>query len=290
MKFLEVLNQFNIEFKTEGSSHCRPGWINIDCPFCGKDSEKWHLGYNLEGKYFNCWQCGSHSIISTLIELTGLSFSKCKKLFNDLEIVFDRKEKIKGKLILPKGIDRLEAVHKRYLKERNFNFKKLIQLWKIQGLGIAAYLQWRIFIPIIHQGKTVSWTTRSIAHNHKIIRYITAKPEQESIHHKTLLYGEDYCTDTIIIHEGATDVWRTGCGAVATLGLGYSQAQVNRMVNYKTRVICFDNEKEAQKRAIKLCDDLSVYPGETFNVKLSGKDAASSPIKEIKELRRRFLK
>ena len=77
---------------------------------------------------------------------------------------------------------------------------------------------------------------------------------------------------------------------MATLGLGYTQAQVNRMVNYKTRVICFDNEKKAQKRASKLCNDLSVYPGETFNVKLSGKDAASSPIKEIKEVRRRCLK
>ncbi len=287
MKFAEILTKYNIESKTEGS-HCRPGWLQINCPFC--KSDKFHMGYSLTDKYLNCWRCGFHSVVSTLVELTGLSFPKCKQLFNDLEIVYDKTEKPKGKLILPKGLTKLKDTHRLYLRNRNFDPKELQGIWKIQGICISNWLSWRIFIPIIYRGKTVSWTTRSISDRKGITRYISAPTEMESIPHKTLLYGEDYCTDTIIIHEGPTDVWRIGPGATATLGLSYTQAQVNRMVNYPTRVVCFDNEKEAQKRASKLCDDLEVYPGETFNVVLSGKDPASSPIKEIEELRRRFLK
>ncbi len=291
MKFIEILNQLNIEYKTEGHHHCRPGWIQIDCPFCAKDSHKWHMGYSLENNYLTCWRCGFHPLVSTFIELTGLSFRECLRLFNDLEITEAIKvEHFKGRLCIPKGTSGLTPAHINYLYRRGFNPTKLESLWKIQGIGIASRLPWRIFIPIIHQGKTVSWTTRTISDNKKVTRYISASPKEESIPHKTLLYGEDYAIHTIIIHEGPFDVFQTGPGAVAILGLNYTQAQVNRMVNYPTRVICFDNEKEAQKRASRLCDDLSVFPGETYNVKLSGKDANSSPAREIRALRRRFLK
>jgi hypothetical protein len=43
MKFTEVLDQLNIEYVTEGHHHVRPGWVGIDCPWCGKDTHGWHL-------------------------------------------------------------------------------------------------------------------------------------------------------------------------------------------------------------------------------------------------------
>ncbi len=291
MEFTEILDQYNVEYKTEGHHHCRPGWIQIDCPFCAKDTYKWHMGYSLEGHYLHCWRCGPHRPIETLMEIIELPFGICKKLLDDIIPVRIKKEKPKGKLVIPKGVVNLLPIHIRYLQSREFNPKHLKRIWRIQGIGLAANLAWRIFIPIFYHGKRVSWTTRTVSNNPNVTRYISASIIQESIPHKALLYGEDYCKkEAVIVQEGPTDVWRTGPGAVATLGTSYSNKQLLRMTKYKKRIICFDNIKEAQERAKVLCDDLSVFPGETLNIQLNAKDAATASIKEIKLLRKELYK
>ena len=40
---------------------------------------------------------------------------------------------------------------------------------KIFGIGIAPRLQWRIWIPIHYHGEIVSWTTRSLSDNIKLL-------------------------------------------------------------------------------------------------------------------------
>jgi len=289
MKFTDILQELNIEYKTEGHHHCRPGWINLDCPFCGKDSHKWHLGYSIESNFFHCWRCGFHSIIETLMEITGYSATKCKKILKDVEYTEVKREKPKGKLILPKGIGKLQKPHRRYLRSRRFNWKKIQNLWQISGIGIASKLPWRIFIPILHHGKMVSWTTRSISNSNMVTRYISASLKEESIPHKSLLYGEDYAQKTIVITEGPFDVWKIGPGAVATLGIGYSLEQLLRMTKYPKRMVCFDHERIAQERAKRLCNELSVFPGKTFNIQLDAKDAASATNREIERIRKEIL-
>ena len=83
MKFTEILEQLNIPYRTEGK-HCRDGWVNIDCPFCGKDSGKFHLGYSLQDQYLNCWVCGYRRPVEVLMEITGKTFYECKKLLGDI--------------------------------------------------------------------------------------------------------------------------------------------------------------------------------------------------------------
>ena len=68
--------------------------------------------------------------------------------------------------------------------------------------------------------------------------------------------------------------------------VSYTRAQVERIAKYPVRVICFDSEKGAQDRALRLARELEVFPGETSNVRLSGKDAATSPKAETRELQR----
>jgi hypothetical protein len=214
-----------------------------------------------------------------LIELTYLSFHKCKNLLDGLETSQFKKEKPTGKLVIPKGVGELMPAHIKYLIQRGFNYKEIRHIWKIQGIGIASHLAWRIFIPIIHHEETVSWTTRSISKSKKVTRYISAPLEEESIPHKSLLYGEDFAHHSIIITEGPLDVWKIGPGAAAT-----------KIAQYPTRVICFDNTKQAQLRAYQLCNDLSVLPGKTYNILLDAKDAGSATEKEIEKLRKKFLK
>jgi len=289
MKFQDILTEYNIPIAPEGHHHCRPNWIQIDCPFCGKDSQKWHLGYSVENNFFNCWRCGSHNIITTLVEITNKRYYQIKQMLDGLDIPRIKREKSKGRLILPRGIKKLRSAHIKYLRSRGFDWQKLEQLWGIQGIGVASKLSWRIFIPIIYHSQIVSWTTRSVLGNKYVSRYISAGEKEESIPHHELLYGEDFARGAIIVNEGVTNAWRIGPGAVATFGVGYSQKQLEHISRYLIRAICFDNEPEAQKRARKLVNDLSVFPGDTFNVVLDEKDAAEESNENIKRLRKEIL-
>ncbi len=293
MTFPEILSEYGVEIAPEGHRHSRPGWTQIDCPFCGKDSHKFHMGYSLASGYCACWKCGFHNTKETLVELTGMSYYKAKELLKDLQFDYVEQERPKGKLTLPKGIKPLRELprHRSYLRARGYNWVKLQRLWQIQGIGMATRLSLRIFIPIHLNGQVVSWTTRTISKDPSILRYLSASPEEESINHKTLLYGEDYARHAIIIVEGPFDVWRIGPGAVATLGTGFSQSQVNRMTRFPVRCILFDSDTAAQKRAKRLRDALNDFPGETYVASLeTGKDAGEADEEELKKLRQEILK
>jgi len=288
MNFSDILSQHNIEIAPESNEHARPGWLQVDCPFCEKEAKQFHMGYSLEGNYVNCYRCGYHSLISTLMEMTEKSYRNCNKMLEELETETFDTPSIKGKLVIPDGVGELKRVHKKYLRGRNFDVKDIQKTWQIKGIGMHASLAWRIFIPIIYRGDIVSWTTRSVSSDNPK-RYISASKEHEALPAKSLLYGEDLTNDAIIICEGPLDVWRIGPGAVATMGVGYSQGQVEKIIKHHKRIICFDNEPEAQKRAKRLCNDISSFPGETFNAVLNGKDAAESSDKDIWKLRRALL-
>jgi hypothetical protein len=224
--------------------------------------------------------------------LTGMDWRTAKQVLSDLDIPIESKETKSGKLILPTGLGKLLPCHKEYIRGRGFDPKTIRDLWRIQGLGREGKrerseyydLAWRIFIPIIHKGQIVSWTTRSLQSDGS--RYISASEEEEAVPHKNLLYGEDYATTAISIHEGPTDAWAVGPAATATLGTGWTSAQVLRMSRYARRVVCFDNQPEAQQRARKLCSLLEVFPGETYNVVLDAKDAGSASRGELKKFRK----
>ena len=285
MTFTELLKQYGVSYVTEGHHHCRHGWIQLDCPFCGRGTQKWHMGYSLDNNFLNCWRCGFHPVIKTLVELTGLQDHIVRKMLDNVLTSPPSKIKtVKGKLKLPKNLEPLGKRHRNYLKSRNFDCSNLEMFWHLKGIGVSAKLPWRIFIPIHFQGQTESWTTRAIGNNSA--RYISASSDEERIPHKNLLYGEDYARKAIIICEGPTDVWRIGPGAVATLGVNYSPSQLNRMIQYPKRIICFDGDSGAQKRAQRLSDDLSVFAGETFIAQIDEKDPAEASDRTIQKLRK----
>ena len=244
------------------------------------------MGYSIRGNFVNCWKCGSHSLGETVASILGIPQKQAWAMVGQID-----KQRVgpvvskRGTLELPKGIAPLSDAHKRYLVKRGFDPDELVALWDLGGIGLASRLSWRIFIPIKYQGQTVSWTTRSIKDNVEL-RYVSAAEKQEAINHKSLLYGEDYARHSIVVVEGPFDVWKIGPGCVGTCGTGYSRAQVNRMARYPVRTICFDNEKQAQKRARELANMLAVFEGETNIVTLDAKDAAEASDSEIRELRK----
>lgn len=282
-----ILDDYKVPYATEGNHHCREGWVQIDCPYCGKDTQKWHLGYNLHDGHMNCWRCGWLPVLKTLAIVTGAPYKTLKELLGDLTPE-SKIQRFTGHYTAPAGVRPMLPTHKRYLQKRGFNHERISRLWQVQGIGHGyGGMSWRLFIPIYFRGTVVSWTTRSIVDGGT--RYISADPESESISHHNVLYGYDYVRGTAIVVEGPTDVWKIGPGAVATLGTGFSPEQVTCISTFPIRYICFDAERPAQRRANRLCDELMCLPGETYNIVLNGKDPGSADNRTIKELRRLLL-
>lgn len=248
------------------------------------------MGYNLAGGYCNCWKCGFFNTVKVFMQLTGEPYNKARLLIGD--VVKERGFEVQttGTLVIPKGVGPLKSVHKNYLISRGFDPEEVSRIWGVQGIGLQSKLAWRLFIPITYLGEPVSWTTRSV-HAEADVRYVSAAPNQEAMKHKRLLYGEEYCKKhCVIVHEGPIDVWANGPGSVCTCGVGVSREQVRRLSKYLRRVICFDSEQGAQERARQLCDMLEPFPGETFNITLDSKDVATAPKRDIRKIRKMFLK
>ena len=290
MDMLDIYRQYGVDFRTDGHEHCRTGWVQTDCPYCSQHLKgHFRLGFNLTSRYFCCWSCGPQRLLDTVMRLTGVAYAECRELLSGYEIgraQHRRKPSIKrGQVKLPAGVGELRQPHRDYLLRRGLNPTTVQNLWGVKGIGIASYLQWRLFIPIFFDWEIISWTTRSISSDTKL-RYITADSESEKYPAKLVLYGEDYAKDAVIIVEGPIDVWKIGHGAVATLGTAYSREQVLRASRFPKRIICFDAEEAAQKRAVKLCEALSAFPGTTCNVILdSAKDPGAASNRELRQLR-----
>jgi len=291
MKFVELLEDYNVLIAPEGHHHTTSGWVQFDCPFCGKGTGNYHMGYNIAGGFTNCWRCGSHSIFSVILAHTGLPYNKVKKLVNELDDIAEtyvRKTTDRRKTVqMPADLGPLKYAHRKYLEDRNFNPAEIQQLWQIRGITISAHLSWRLFIPIYYNGKLVSWTTRSLTDKGQ--RYISAKAEQETISHKNILYGMDYVRHSAVIVEGPLDAWAIGPGAVATFGTAFTMQQVSELIKIPKRMICFDNNYDAQRQATKLLNLLGPFDGETLNVVLDADDPAEAKLSDLKKLRK-FLK
>lgn len=286
----QLLIERNIPHQKAGQHHhAREGWIQLDCPLCSPGEKRFRLGYNKKGAYFSCWSCGPKNTQRTIERILNCDGWQAKAIVKSLGKEYTKKETTNGKFSIPFGVEDFQEVHRVYLRNRRFDPDKLQTLWDIGATSNnAGRHNWRIIIPIMLNGVYVSWTSRGIVDEGT--RYITANKEEESVFHKNVLYGEDYCrTDTIVVHEGPFDVWRTGPGATCTFGTSFSLAQVKRIAKYPKRCVCFDSTPEGQIAAKKLIDRLAVFPGETYNVVLDTKDMGEASDKVRNKLRRRFL-
>jgi hypothetical protein len=285
MSLLGLLNEYGIEYHEHGKN-IGTGWYGFACPFHNDPSH--HLGYNIGGNYFSCWNCGPIRAYDLLKEW-GIPYEEYKIAFGTGSVEKRHRRHTKGKLKYPEGYKpTLETVHKTYLKSRGFNPEKLIKIWKIGSIGLASRLAWRLFIPVYFQGEVVSWTTRSLSNEGA--RYINARPEEENLPIRSVLYGLDHVRHSALVVEGPTGVWKIGPGTICTFGITYTNAQLHKISKIPFRAIAFDPEPDAQRRAKRLADSLSVFPGTTKVVELDSNDPGSLKPKDVQLLREEFIK
>ena len=290
MNLRDALAELGVPFAEGGTHrHVHHGWMGVDCPQCSPGSGKFKLGINPRTFATTCWSCGRMRVGAALAAVSGRSLSDILKLLPQLsrEETGHVTARPRGRFTPPIGVGPLLEPHKRYLVARGFDPDETTARWGIAGLGPLCALKWRLYIPVTMDGRDVSWTTRAVGNS--TLRYRAADPADESVPIHDTLYGWDYVRHTAIVCEGPTDVWAIGKGAVCTFGLNVSDVQIALLSSIPRRVVCFDNESNAQRRAQQLADELAVHAGETYVVRLSGDDPASSPPDEIAELRAQFL-
>lgn len=292
----DVLRTLGIVYRDHGESpHVSEGWLGIVCPFpgCGAGG-KFGCGINIRTRVVTCWKCGRHRLGDTLAAASGKTIREIMPHIAEIAPDATRNdERPTGRYKPPPGVGPLLTAHKRYLRGRGFDPDELTRVWGIGGInGAESRLGWRLFIPVNVGGKPVSWTTRAIGAGDGVgMRYLAAPPTDESTPIKHTLFGIDHVRHACIVVEGPFDAMRIGPGAVATYGLTVTAAQIRRLSQIPRRVICFDNEPAAQRRAVELSDQLAVFPGETFVCRLSddSPDPGSATAADIEYLRSEFL-
>ncbi len=65
-----------------------------------------------------------------------------------------------------------------------------------------------------------------------------------------------------------------------------TQAQVSRIGKFARRVIVMDSDFAGQQAALKLANELGVFPGRTLMVETDAKDPCESSERELAALRR----
>jgi len=303
---ITVFNTYDVPFVTEGDKHSRPGWVQVHCPFC-EGSQGYHLGYNTVKAYFHCWRCGWHPVLEALALLLHVTEHEANEVANKHRIDtlvapsshFSPLEALKtpedlSEYLLPLSIcPKLSNGHKHYLRERGFDPLELEKLYGLQSVGHLGPYKFRIFVPIIYEGRMVSYQTRAVLRTAPL-KYKACAKKDEVIHHKHILYNADTAIgDTVIVVEGVTDVWKLGAGAVATFGTAWTTQQATLLgMRWKRRIILFDSEPAAQERAEALANTLSQFGGETEIATLNktGIDPGGLSYEEAKKIKRNLLR
>jgi hypothetical protein len=291
MTLTDVLTELGIPYTEAGESrYVRDGWVGLVCPQCRGGNA---LGIHLSSKAVSCWKCGrGQRLINVLADISGQSQAVIWPLLDKVGLSpsKDARTPSRGILTLPKGIleGPLHPAHQKYLRGRGFNPDHLHREWGVRSIGVAAELSWSLLFPITLNGKVMSWTTRSISE--KGGRYVTARPDQEAMPARRLLFGMDKVRHTIVVVEGPLDAIAVGPGAVATMGIAYTAAQAALIARFPRRIICFDAEPDAQRQAARLARELAPFDGVTYQVEFTtAKDASRADRAEVQELRDYFL-
>lgn len=245
---------------------------------------KKHLGIRNDLSRANCYKCGPKGVAAVLAKLTGLPYKETALLAKLSDAVLE--SKVYGVYKPPQGLVDLTKADRAYLRdERKMDPDLLVSRYGLKSIGPFSGLPRGIFIPITHRQRPVSWQIR-YREAQDGFRYRTAGDAEKSMSEKDILFGAEFCTHTIIIVEGFFDMANVGPGAVCTFGLAYTAKQLLQMTHFARRVVVFDNSDDAQKQASKLAAELSVFPGETFQICLDADDPGSASRSEVEKLRK----
>jgi hypothetical protein len=314
MDIFSLYQDFSIPHYTQGFKQCRPGWVNIDCPFCTGNPGP-HLSYHIANNYYVCWRCGSHPIPKVISELLHIPYKEADILAESYgKVSFSKPDQ--GKVTIrkksfkfPSNAGELQKQHKQYLEKRKFDPEYLEKEWGLLGTGPISTLpigegatkkelsyKHRIIIPFEWNGKVVSFDSRDIS-GKALTKYQACPLERETVPHKEILFGKQSAwKNTGICVEGPFDVFRFGVHSFATSGIQFTPAQVRIMAKtFKRIAVCYDGESEtsqelaAYEQATTLISELKFRGVDAFRVTIKG-DPGSIEQEEANYLVKQLIK
>lgn len=293
MNVREILEEFQVPVRNDGK-HTSQGWLQFDCPWCGTDTRKFHMGYNVAGHFVNCWKCGWHPLLATMREILQDRATKqqIREVVGDIANAPQGGiRKHSGRFKEPAGVGPLRAAHRKYLHKRRYDWRALSEMWRVQGIDMRGEPPWRIYIPVEQQGELVAWTSRSITNDTAKARYKSSSLEDSNTPIKNTIYGVDLCQSTAILVEGPFDVWRIGPGAVCGFGVDISPGQILLLSQFARVYIAFDKGRRAQWNANKIAEQLCGLDVVTYIVALDKqyKDPGEMTDGSVRLLRRKVL-
>ena len=187
---------YGIDYRLEGHKHCRPGWVQVPCPFC-IGNPGWHLGYEFEHGWWNCWRCGYHRTWDVVLALLNGDRREAKDAisrFKGHETARVRRERRRAReLELPPGLQPLSKRARNYLAGRKFDADLLELVWGIRSTSTVGRLKYRIFVPIYLNNQMVSWQARDVTGT-SAVKYLAQSEDKEIVNNKDTLYGIDQAT------------------------------------------------------------------------------------------------
>lgn len=300
MQIEQLYQDYSVDYRTEGHKHCRPGWVNTECPWC-EGNPGYHLGFNIQSNHYVCWRCGFHPVFPTLMKLLKTNAKETKQILQTYNLLLPDYRDVPTEIQkvehrFPSGVMPLQKNHKKYLEDRGFDPDYLEREWNLLGTGPIALLdnidyRFRIMIPYFWDYVQVSFDSRDITGNHSA-KYLACPKNRELIEHKHILYGkQSKWGRTGIIVEGPTDVFRFGPSSAATSGIKYTPKQVRLIAKTFSRTaICFDGgESQAINQANLLVGELKFRGVDAFRVDIEG-DPGSMKQSEADYLVKQLLK
>lgn len=254
MNFEKLFNDYGVQYSLKVNRN----WVNVRCPYCGGSSFK--FGFSPAEDYCTCFACGGHNLFDSLLRLLPVKRGELRGVMSNYEGgVAIRRELNHG------GVKRLElptngftAAEKKYLEKRSFDPDYLHEKYGVVGGGVAGRWKHRIIVPILLNGRVVSWTGRSILSKGRlqelgVPRYKNLSIGESVVDPKRTLFNLDNCRGgSVILTEGVFDVMRFGDDAVCSFGVELTEAQIELIADkFKKVYILFDNEDQAQRTARK---------------------------------------
>ena len=295
------LEDRGIKFTPGGRKNVSHGWVGVRCPFCGDHSN--HCGINIKKANFNCWICGEHGGIIKFIQAienceSSEAWRIAKKFREDQSAPVELGNR-KPPTLPPQGLRRnvlpeyllktLRPKHKKYLRSRKFNPKELEKKYRLTGSRDDGPYPGRIVAPFFLNQKIVTYILIDIT-GEANVKYLPCPKEKSIVSHKKTLYNIDNVRSRkVAIVEGPFDVWRIGDGAVATMGIQFTRAQLNQLVEKGTReaYVIYDSDQDGQGQRMGkiLANQLSGIIQYVEYVELNSGDPDDLDEKSLEEIR-----
>ncbi len=252
----EVLDMFGVPYRTAGENVGR-GCIGTCCPFCGDTN--YHCGVFLDFSNFTCWLCGAKGSLYRLIhEVTGVKYEK----FMEVAKFLENDPTSNPKNFNKDGPIEVQCPHsypitedllvewplvKQFMKERRMTLETL-QDHRVRFVPYGTYA-YRVAIPVLFQGKTISYLFRKIQDVGTKPKYLTTPgfPLKNYLYNyrSTRCYGE-----RLVVVEGVVDAWRlSSMSAVALFGSEISKEQKNLIAKLLPHELIIALDSDAQKHA-----------------------------------------